>query len=500
MAGVYVAANLDPESFDITLYHEISSGPYDIHADAQYDLVFLSGLQKEFDRMKQLSYVFKSKGSTVVAGGSICTLYPEYSAEFFDVVCAGGVEGAGLAANDYKRGTLQKIYRSTNKDTSSLKLDYDLLRKSGISTEVHLVEASRGCNYKCNFCTIPAENSRHKAYELDTTMANIRNAISNVGPRDMKFWYPFVYFIDNHFTINKKHVRELCAQLKSERRVRKWGGLFSQDMLADRALVDTLADSKCMTMFVGIESLDHEFLAKVNKRQNLKKLSSLMDNIDYAQSKGIIIMFGYLFDPKDATVESMTAEMLSLYNNPILTFPTFFSFISPLIGTGTFWDSADNGEFLPNLNLRDLDGSTVAFADTKDDKETLTNFARFLFADLSELVTFGNVLKKTLKYIFRYRMFHPVRMYMVYRANTRPFRRRRTTTLRTYIGGRDILDPQYLDLPVDISEEDRIKYFEPTKVTDENGELAPWLRKELASSNAVEQVIKPTEIKLKEVV
>lgn len=500
MAGVYVASLLDPEQCDVELYHEIYSGPYDIHGDEQFDLVFLSGLQKEFDRMKQLSYVFKSRHTAVIAGGSICTLYPEYCAEFFDAVCAGGVESAAMAVNDFKNGKLQKIYRTTNKETSSLKLDYGLLRRSGISTEVHLVEASRGCNYKCNFCSIPAENVRHSVYGLDTTMHNIRNAISNVGPFNLKFWYPFVYFIDNHFTINKRHVRELCAQLKSEKRLRKWGALFSQDMLADRELVDLLADSKCMTMFVGIESLDHEFLARVNKRQNLKKLSSLMDNIDYAQSKGIIIMYGYLFDPKASTVKSMTAEMNNLYNNPILTFPTFFSFISPLIGTGTFWDSAEKGEFLPNLNLRDLDGSTVAFRHSKDDKNTLTEFARILFADLSGLVEFSSVLKKTLKYIIRYRMFHPVRMYMVYRTNTRPFRRHRTTTLRNYIGGEDILDPQYLDLPDGISEEDRLKYFTPTKVTDENGQVASWLRKDTVSNNLIEQRVELSDIKLKQVV
>lgn len=477
MAGVYVASLLDPAHFEITLYHEIYQGPFDIHQPTEFDLVFLSGLQKEFDRMKQLSYVFKSRGSTVVAGGSICTLYPEFCADYFDVVCAGGVESSGAVADDYRNGTLKKIYTSTNKDTTSLKLDYGLLRRSGISTEVHLVEASRGCNYKCNFCSIPAENVRHSVYDLETTLHNIRNAFSNVGPFNLKFWYPFVYFIDNHFTINKKHVRKLCELLKSEKRLRKWGALFSQDMLADRDLVDALADSKCMTMFVGIESLDHEFLERVNKRQNLKKLSKLMDNIDYAQSKGIIVMYGYLFDPKESDVESMTRQVMNLYNNPILTFPTFFSFISPLVGTGTFWESVEAGEFLPNLNLRDLEGTTVAFKNTKDEKPALTNFARLLYSDLGGLIKFSDVLIKTIKYIVRYRMFHPVRMYMVFRINTRPFRRKRTSTIRNYIGGQDILDPQYEDLPEGISQADRVKYFAPTKITDENGDVAAWLLK-----------------------
>lgn len=485
MAGVYVAALLDKEHFDVKLYHEIYHGPYNIHSEEKYDLVYLSGLQKEFDRMKQLSYVFKSQGSVVIAGGSICTLYPEYCAEYFDAVCVGGVEGAGMAADDFRKGQLKQIYTNPSKDSTSLKLDYDLLRRSGISTEVHLVEASRGCNYKCSFCTIPAENVRHSVYSIETTMHNIRNAMNNVGWRDLKYWYPFVYFIDNHFTINKRHVRELCKHLKAEKRLRKWGALFSQDMLADRKLIDLLAESKCLTMFVGIESLDHEFLARVNKRQNLKKLSNLMDNIDYAQSKGIIVMYGYLFDSKESTVESMTKEVMNLYNNPILTFPSFFSFISPLLGTGVFWESVDKQEYLPNLNLRDFEGTTIAFRNSKDDKATLTRFAKSLFSDLGGLVQFSGVLKKTVKFILRYRMFHPIRMYMVYRINTRPFRRHRTNTERNYIGGTDILDPQYYDLPKGISDADRSKYFEPTKITDENGQIVSWLSKDLIPESQI---------------
>ena len=36
-----------------------------------------------------MKYFFRRSGATVVAGGSICTSFPEFAIRFFDVVCAG---------------------------------------------------------------------------------------------------------------------------------------------------------------------------------------------------------------------------------------------------------------------------------------------------------------------------------------------------------------------------------------------------------------------------
>ena len=40
---------------------------------------------------------------------------------------------------------------------------------------------------------------------------------------------------------------------------------------------------------------------------------------------------------------------------------------------------------------------------------------------------------------------------------------------RNYVGGRDILDPQYADYPADISPADKQKYFDPILVQMQRG-------------------------------
>jgi hypothetical protein len=46
---------------------------------------------------------------------------------------------------------------------------------------------------------------------------------------------------------------------------------------------------------------------------------------------------------------------------------------------------------------------------------------------------------------------------------------------RTYVAGDPTLDPQYFERPDDLSEADRIRYFEPIMLTDSSGQAAEWL-------------------------
>src|SRR3981081_4073477 len=75
LAGLHIASLLDHKKYQIKLYHEMWHGPYPTQAIKrnEYAAVFLTGLQMDFDRMRQLSYFFQKAGALVVAGGSICS-------------------------------------------------------------------------------------------------------------------------------------------------------------------------------------------------------------------------------------------------------------------------------------------------------------------------------------------------------------------------------------------------------------------------------------------
>lgn len=283
MAGLHVASVLDRQQYKITLFHESWHGAYPTDAPGDFDLVFLTGLQKDFDRMRQLSYFFRRRGAVVVAGGNICTLFPDFAQEFFDVVCIGGVECVSELMHDFEAGSLKTIYSSPQHNISNYTVDYSLLRENGINCPIHLIEASRGCNFKCDFCVIPAEGATHAAYGIENVAQNINNSVTSSKPLSLQRLFPMIWFIDNNFSMNLSYMRELCAYLKKEPRVRVWGALVTQNILRQHDIIRMMSEAKCRTIFTGIESLNVAFINIHDKKQNLTEPRKLLDDIRFAQ-------------------------------------------------------------------------------------------------------------------------------------------------------------------------------------------------------------------------
>jgi hypothetical protein len=480
MAGLHIASLIDRADYDVELYHEMWHGPFDTAAllPGRYGLVFISGLQMDFDRMRQLSYFFRRAGAVVVAGGSICTLFPEFAARFFDAICAGGVECTRDVVHDFEAGRLQKIYRRPAQQIGDYELDYALLEKSGISLPVHYIEASRGCNFTCDFCVIPAEGARHARYGLANIAKNLNNTIESSPRFSMRRLFPIVWFIDNNFSNNLTHMREVCRLMREDKRVKLWGALVTQNVIVDRELVKLLAESKCAKLFTGIESFDEGFVENHGKTQNLKRANTLLEDIAYAQSLGIVVIYGYLFDPRTTRVAEMENQVQRLLTSKVLNHPYFFAFVAPLAGTKLFWEAVDAGELLPNLRLRDLDGRCVAYRNARDDHATIGAFASRIFGAPGALLDRRKLVLDILAYTARWAWRRPVTAYLFFHNRIRLFRmgsnhsRRRA---RTYIGGTEILDPQYKCYPPDVSAADKARYFEPIMVTDGEGRASAWL-------------------------
>lgn len=477
ISGLHVASLIGEQGFDVRLHHEDWHGPFEISEPPRYDLVFLTGLQVDFDRMRQLAYHFRRRGAVVVAGGSICTLFPEFAAEFFDVVCAGGVESAGEVAVDFLAGRLKPIYRSKITSIRSYRVDYRHFVRNGISPSMHLIESSRGCSFRCAFCTMPSEVGGHARYRLEALAHALDSATASAPLFSFRRWYPTVLLLDNNFSDDRAHMLAVCTLLRARRDVRGWGALVTQNILHDWELLRLLARSKCNGLFVGLESLDRELLRRHNKTQNLSRRDVIAD-IAYAESLGIGITYGYLFDPRQQTVAEMRRQIDMIARHPTMPMPTYMSVIAPLVGTKAFWDDAKAGSLAPNLRLRDLDGETIAYADLADDPAALVDFVEKLFRRPWEVVGRWGIFAKTIRRLFRSGTRNPIRWFYIAAANLHCFvwSRAETSAERTYFAGTDTLDPQYLERPADLSEKDRRRYFDPIVVTEADGALAGWLR------------------------
>lgn len=478
IAGLHVASLIDRQRFDVHLYHEDWHGPFNTDQVEKYDLVFLSGLQPDFDRMRQLSYFFRRAGAKVVAGGSICTMFPEFAAQFFDAVCAGGVDSVRQVVADFECNSLQRIYRSPTMQISSYAIDYSLLAQNGISPSVHLLESSRGCSFRCSFCVMPHEVGGHAPYDISNLSEAINNALTTSPLFSFRRWYPTIIFLDNNFSDNRQYMLQVCELMRNHPKIRGWAALVTQNIMCDRELIKQMADAKCMTLFVGLESFDQTMLKKYKKKQNLGRSQNIIDDITFAESNGIGIGYGYLFDPRMQTVEEMDRQMRMIGRNPALPMPVYLSVVAPLAGTESFWSDLASGQLRANLRLRDLDGETIAYSNLADDTEAIVAFVERLFRRPWTIVSRFTILMKTLRRIARSGTFDPIHWYILAAANLHCFVWSSTSPAqqRTYLAGSELLDPQYAERPADVSDEDYKHYFEPIALTDESGGPVDWLR------------------------
>jgi hypothetical protein len=479
MAGLQIASLIDPAHYTVELYLETWHGSLTPEVLPPADIVFMSGLAKDLDRMRQLSYYYRRAGSLVVVGGYLPTQFPEFCTQFFDVVCSGGVDSVREVMRDYENGTLKPIYRSPQTTLSQYEIDYSILARAGIKGPVHLVEASRGCNFTCDFCVIPAEGARHTKFGVKRTMRAIDASLQAAPRGSVRRLFPTVLFIDNNFSNDRKYLRDMCANLKAHPRVRDWGALITQDALKDRDLIREMSASGCSFLFTGLESLDLAFLKKHSKFQNLKRGTDVVEDIAFAQSQGIVVNFGYLLDPRMNTVEEMRGQIATILKSHILLFPAFIAIVSPIVGTKLFYEACAAGELRPNLRLRDIDGQTIVYANCRNTDAELSDFCWAIFRRPHTLISRRRMWINYLKRAWLLRRASLFAHIAHYGAHFRMYalaRGRKTARTETYIAGTERLDLGYELYPEDITPEDKARYFDPILVTDAEGHALAWLQ------------------------
>ncbi|HEX8963854.1 MAG TPA: radical SAM protein [Rhodocyclaceae bacterium] len=358
MIAAVLAGIVQREKAEVRAWCEFSQGPLeDLRLLGWPDLLVLTGLNAAFDRMKQVAAYARTLNPQVVVamGGSAARALPLLSRRYFDYVCTGDVEqlvdvlddtfGAGLAAE-------RPLPR------------YDLTKWLGW---ISFAESSRNCNFRCNFCSMTAEDRDHVAYDLDY----VRRQIEAMGYRHC------VMFLDqNFFAGSRSFLRarlELLRQLRREGRFGGWSALVTSDFYTDPENLRLARESGCIGFFCGVESFSRDQIAAYKKKQNLILPQEQM--IAGSIEAGLVFHYGMMFDPTDRSVDDLQEEIDFIAGNPKITLPSFLSFAIPLIGTPLFADRLTEGSLLPDLKLRDMDGRSIV-CHTRDPLDKVVDFAR----------------------------------------------------------------------------------------------------------------------------
>ncbi len=437
-----------------------------------YGLLFLGGFHSDFDRVRQISHYWRKRGSKTVFGGALASNFPDLCQPYFDTIVVGDIEGAiPSLLKDFFNGNLQPRYISSAFDSFELPTPrFDLIagrRKLPLQLEV-----TRGCPFSCEFCILTALGTRYHTRSIDKVIGSIRSAQAQIEGMIPNWKRRIIGFMDNNIGGNPNYLRELCRALAPLKI--KWIAALTFNVLTIPGMIKTLSDAGCISVYVGLESLNAETLIDMRKFQN--RIEKTSEVIQQCLLHGIILISGMMISPSIDSIDYMY-RLPDLLNKANLYVPAFICFEAPFPGTPKFVRLADSAEpaLLPNALLRDFDAYTLvvrprdaeiseylkAYIELKGKVFGLQNRLRKLAHDLPLLLSSKAWITSTGEIIDT----------LSPRWTDHPD--------RTFIAGTDLEPPEMRSIPFTDddfqSEAEREAITGPWSVTDESGQvLSKW--------------------------
>jgi len=317
--GLTLLASLFPKTYEVKIINEVVE---EVDFNAEVDLVGITGLTCVINRAYAIADGFRERGVKVILGGVHPSLLPGEAKEHADSVFIGEAEGVlEKVLQDFEAGELKPFYK--NREWSDLKgmpLPRRDLLAEGYRPFFKVIETTRGCPNRCEFCSIPIINGkRYRLRPLEEIDRELSLIIEKKGE--------YLFLADDNVTANENYARSLFEIFKHHRI--KWMAFTTIKIAMDEELLKKAQESGCVSLFIGFESLLQENLDSVSKRfVNAKELSNWVNTIQHYQI-GIHGSFIFGFDGDDPTIFRRTVEFVQKNN---IELPTF-SILTPFPGT-----------------------------------------------------------------------------------------------------------------------------------------------------------------------
>lgn len=141
----------------------------------------------------------------------------------------------------------------------------DKYRMLDVTTHMTTMITTRGCPNQCSFCSSAAMHGR-KVRSRST-----KNIVDEIEYLKNNYDIDTVAFLDDTFTLNKRKVKEICNEIMARNLNIMWGCTSRVDNL-DEDLLETMRESGCITIFMGVESANQQSLDNMNKQITVGKI------------------------------------------------------------------------------------------------------------------------------------------------------------------------------------------------------------------------------------
>jgi radical SAM superfamily enzyme YgiQ (UPF0313 family) len=121
---------------------------------------------------------------------------------------------------------------------------------------------SRGCPFGCIFCVWP-----QVLFERKVRLRSAKSIVDEMQMLIEKYKPKEIYFDDDSFTLNRKHVVEVCEEIKKRGLETPWSCMG--DARLPLEVLKTMKDAGCVGIKFGVESASPKVLKEIKKSLNI---------------------------------------------------------------------------------------------------------------------------------------------------------------------------------------------------------------------------------------
>jgi radical SAM superfamily enzyme YgiQ (UPF0313 family) len=303
--------------------------PIDFNVKA--DLVAMTFHTPSAPHAFEVAARFRQRGVTVVMGGPHVTLLPDEAQTHADVVFVGEAESDWprfLA--EFETGHYSKRYCCLEPpalDQAPVSR-HDLFHRRDHAAGV--LFATRGCVYRCDFCTIAVMyKSRIR-----------KRPVEAVAQEYASFRGKVVILWDDNIAGDIPYAKALFRALTPHRKW--WSSQASIRAADDDEFLDMAARSGCKQLFIGLESVSQASLNEVSKTFN--RVEEYSRAVERIHSYGIAVQAGIVFG-FDHDTEVVFEETLEFLEESGVQNATF-NILTPFPGTRLYKRLESEGRIL----------------------------------------------------------------------------------------------------------------------------------------------------------
>lgn len=326
--GLEALAALTPDWVDLTVVNE-NLRTLDLEADV--DLVAITVMVTNATRAYQIADHFRKRGIKVAMGGYHPFMIPHNSLAHADAICTTEAEYVWEELlNDCRDGRLKQVYEQKTKTDMSKAVHLPRVRRWEWLHQVSLtLQASRGCPFSCDFCSIVQMLGHDMRYKTPENLCRELEVIFKHDWMGRMFYRP-IFFVDDNIFGHPRTLKELLrAIIKLRARYPKFKPVFGSQMtinvFKDKEALALLNEAGFYNIFMGLESQDPETLRSYNKLHNIA--FKYDDAIHTMREHGMEVIASFIFGTDSDTLASFDSAY-DFFDRCNVLYP-YFNILTP---------------------------------------------------------------------------------------------------------------------------------------------------------------------------